>query len=440
MSLNGKTVEKFSKSFNGDEKNLLALNAVTKSGIAAVALKRNRVNEINHVFSNVIPSPTATNQKQTGRCWMFAGLNTLRLETCKKLDIDQFEFSQCYTMFWDKLEKGNYFLESIIETVKEPLDGRLVRWLLENISPDAGQWDMFVNLIKKYGAVPKTVMPETESSSSSQRMNSMLIGKMREAAKTIRDKAHKGANKEQLRRLKEEALMDYYRILAIHLGEPPKKFTFSWRDRKNVFHREEFTPRSFFEKYCSFNFDDMVCLINAPTQDKPYNKTYTVKFLGNVVSGQPVLYFNVLAEVMRDAAVEMVKDGQGVWFGADTGKYGDREMGVWDTELFDYELVYGTGMKLDKAGRLDYCHSKMGHAMVFTGVDLEEGVPKKWRVENSYGTEVGDKGYYVVNQEWFNEYVFEIMISKKYLSKQLLKSLEEKPIELPPWDPMGALA
>jgi bleomycin hydrolase len=441
MSLEIKDTEKLSKKFNANPKNLLAMNAVTKSGLSAVSMKRQRVNEINHVFSNLILSPSATNQKSTGRCWMFAGLNTLRLEACKKLGVDQFEFSQAYTMFWDKLEKGNFFLEAIIETRKEPVDSRLVMWQLQNIVPDAGQWDMFVNLIKKYGAVPKAVMPETESSSNSQRMNSSLIGKLREAAKDIRDAAEKGVSIAELRKIKSKSLEEFYNILAIHLGEPPKKFLYQWRDKKGDFHREEFTPLSFYEKYCGFDVDDLVCLINAPTKDKPYNKMFTVKYLGNVVGGEVVRYLNVPITIMRDAAVSMIKEGKGVWFGADTGKYSDRDMGVFDTELFDYELVYGTWLKMDKAARLDYCQSRMGHAMVFTGVDLnEKGIPKKWRVENSYGIEIGDKGYYVMNQDWFNEYVFEVMISKKYLSKELLKVLEEKPIELPPWDPMGALA
>jgi bleomycin hydrolase len=218
-------------------------------------------------------------------------------------------------------------------------------------------------------------------------------------------------------------------------------FTYAWKDKECKFHREIFTPLSFYKKYCDFDLDDMICLINAPTKDKPFEKIYSVEYLGNVVGGQIIKYLNVPSEVIRDAAVAMVKAGRGVWFGADVGKYGDRELGVWDTELFDYELVYGTDINLDKAGRLDYCHSKMGHAMVFTGVDLDEsGTPLKWRVENSYGTEVGDKGYHVMNQKWMDEYIFEVMVSKKYLSKALLKVLEEKPVELPPWDPMGALA
>jgi bleomycin hydrolase len=439
MSLNLKDLKKFSREFNEDPKNLLALNAVGKNGLPKVALRRNRLNEINHVFSNVISSPTATNQKETGRCWMFAGLNTLRLEACKKLNVDQFEFSQCYLMFYDKLEKANYFLEAIIDTRKLPLNDRLVRWLLENIVPDAGQWDMFVNMIKKYGAVPKSAMVETESSSNSMRMNQMLIGKLREGAKVIRDALD--ASVPELRKIKARYIADFYTILAIHLGEPPMNFTYAWKDKEGKFHREVFTPLSFYEKYCSFDLDDMICLINAPTKGKPFEKMYTVKYLGNIAGGQIIKYLNVPSEVMRDAAVAMVKSGRGVWFGADVSKYDDRELGIWDTELFDYELVYGTNVKLDKAGRLDYCHSKMNHAMVFTGVDLDEsGTPIKWRVENSYGTEVGDKGYYVMNQKWMDEYIFEVLVSKKYLSKALLKVLEEKPMELQPWDPMGALA
>lgn len=310
MSLNLKDIKKISKDFNEEPKNLLALNAVGKNGLSNVALRRDRLNEINHVFSNVIPSPTATNQKETGRCWMFAGLNTLRLESCKKLNVDQFEFSQCYLMFYDKLEKANYFLESIIETRKLPLDNRLVQWLLKNIVPDAGQWDMFVNLIKKYGAVPKSAMVETESSSNSMRMNQMLVGKLREGAKVIRDASD--VSVPELRKIKARYIAEFYRILAIHLGEPPMNFIYAWKDKECKFHREVFTPLSFYKKYCDFELDDLICLINAPTKDKPFEKMYTVKYLGNVVGGQIIKYLNVPSEVMRDAAVAMVKAGRGV--------------------------------------------------------------------------------------------------------------------------------
>ena len=440
--LSKEDVERFSSAFDVDPRNLLALNAVTNNDINTTALNWEAVKSIDHTYSHLIKTASATSQGATGRCWIFAGLNTLRIEAMKKLNLKEFELSQSYLMFWDKLEKANYFLENIIETRNEPLDGRLVMWLLANIIPDAGQWDMFVNLVKKYGVVPKTVMPETKSSSASRGMNSRLISKLREYAKMLRDMNERGASLEEIREAKSEALEEFYRMLCIHMGKPPKSFYWEWRNKDNVFHRHGWiTPQEFFKEYVGFDLDAMVCLINAPTKDKPFNKMYTVQYLGNVVGGQIVRYLNVDIEAVKKAAVEMVKDSQAVWFGADAGKRSHRDLGVFDPNIYNYGTVYGTEFKLDKAARLDYGHSRMTHAMVFTGVDIdEEDEPMKWRVENSWGPQVGDKGFYTMTTRWFEEYVYEVMIHKKYLSKELLEVLDTEPIVLKPWDPMGALA
>jgi len=440
--LNDKDVERFSASFEKDPKNILAMNAVTQSDIRETALNREVVNRIDHTYSHLIKTGKATAQGQTGRCWMFAGLNILRIEAMKKLNLKEFELSQPYLMFWDKLEKANYFLENIIETRGEPLDGRLVMWLLAHIIPDAGQWDMFVNLVKKYGVVPKPVMPETKSSGASRFMNTCLTTKLREYARDLRAMHEGGASLEEMRKAKGCLLEEYYRMLRIHLGTPPSSFYWEWRDKDDVFHRHgEITPQEFFEEYIGFDLDSMACLINAPTKDKPYKRMYTVQYLNNVVGGQEVRYLNIDIETMKKAAGEMVKDGHAVWFGADAGKMSHRDMGVFDPNIYDYERVYGIEFKLDKAARLDYGHSRMTHAMVFTGVDIDEdGKPRKWRVENSWGDRVGDKGFYTMSDRWFEEYTYEVMIQKKYLSEELLKVLVTEPIVLKPWDPMGALA
>jgi bleomycin hydrolase len=360
----------------------------------------------------------------------------------EKLKIKEFELSQSYMMFWDKLEKANFFLENIIETRDEPLGGRLVMHLLANIIPDAGQWDMLVNLIKKYGVVPKNVMPETKSSMGSRSMNRRLIEKLREGAKTLREIYDSSGSIQEMRRAKEGVLRDFYGMLCIHLGEAPRRFYWEWRDKDGEFHRDGWiTPQKFYDKYIDFDLDSMVCLINAPTKDKPYNKMYTVEYLGNVVGGHPVRYLNVDIEVMKKTAAEMVKEGKPVWFGCDAGKRSNRKLGVFDVDIYDYETTYGTEFKLDKAERLDYGQSRMTHAMVFVGVDIDEvGNSRKWRVENSWGPEAGDKGFYMMTDKWFNEYMYEVMVDKKYLPDSLLKVLETEPIKLKPWDPMGALA
>jgi bleomycin hydrolase len=435
-------IERFTTAFDAEPKNLLALNAVAKNGIGAVALSRAVVNQTDHTYSHLIETPEATSQEKTGRCWLFAGLNTLRLAAMKKMNLESFELSQAHLMFWDKLEKANFFLENIIETVDEPLDGRLVMWLLANSLPDGGQWDMFVNLVEKYGVVPKSVMPETNSSSDSRPMNLLLIAKLREYAQVLREMHERSASIKEMRQAKGEMMEEFYRMVSIHLGQPPSKFLWEWRDKDKEFHRHgEITPTEFFEQYVGFDLNDTVCLINAPTKDKPYRKLYTVQYLGNVVGGHAVRYLNADIETLKKAAAGMIVDGQAVWFGCDVGKMLEREMGILDLKVYDYELVYGTRFKLDKAGRLDYGHSRMTHAMVLTGVDLDDsGEPIKWRVENSWGTKIGDKGYMVMADTWFDEFLYEVLVSKKYLSPKLLEVLDTEPVVLPPWDPMGALA
>jgi bleomycin hydrolase len=442
QSVTNEDIKRFLASFDRNPKNLLALNAVTQNGIAAVALSRKEVDRINYTFSNLIESPEATNQEQSGRCWLFSGLSLLCLEAMKKLNLQTFELSEVYQMFWDKLEKANYFLENIIETRDETLDSRMIMALLSDPLPDGGQWDMFVNLVDKYGVVPKSFMPETNSSSDSDSMNTLLVSKLREYAKLLRDMHAHGSSEEKLRKSKHEFLEEFYRMLAIHLGKPPSKFYWEWRDKDKIFHRHgSMTPGEFYKKYVNIDLDDLVCLINAPTKDKPYNKLYTVQYLGNVIDGRPVRYLNVDIDTLKKAAVDMIKDNHAVWFGCDVGQMLETDMGAMDLNVYDYDLVYGTDFKLDKAGRLEYRNSEITHAMVLTGVDLDEkGKPKKWRVENSWGATIGDRGYMYMMDEWFDQYLFEITVRKKYLSPELLRVLRTEPLVLPPWDPMGMLA
>ncbi len=444
-ALSKDVLQEFNNSFESVPRYRLAMNAVSRSGIAAVALNRQKLPLLNHSFSHIIKTPKITDQKRSGRCWLFAGLNTLRLEAAKRMDtadFDDFELSQSYLMFWDKLEKANFFLENIMQTVEEPVESRLMMWLLADPLPDGGQWDMFVNLVEKYGVVPKTVMPETYSSSFSGPMNAILVAKLRESAKVLRAIHKKGARVEEMYQAKQAVLQEIYRILAIHLGLPPKRFVWQWRDTKGEFHRRvDITPLDFYREFVDFDLDQMVCLINAPTKDKPFGKMYTVQFLGNVVDAREVRYLNVDINTLKDAALMAVTGGEAVWFGSDVSHMMDRELGVFDVDIYDYKLVYDTGFRLDKAERLRYGHSKMNHAMVFTGVDVDdEGRPVKWRVENSWGDKYGDKGYFVMGDGWFDEYVYEVTVNKKYLPKGLLPVLETEPVVLPPWDPMGALA
>ena len=435
-------LRRFSLAFNHDAKNILAMNAVTESGIAAVALSRKEVDRKNPVFSNIIESAEATNQEKSGRCWLFSGLSKLSLEAMKKLNLKTFELSEVYQTFWDKLEKANYFLENIIETTDEPLNGRLVSALLSDPVSDGGQWNMFVNLIKKYGVVPKTFMPETANSNNSDPMNALLVTKLREYAKVFRDMDEQGASTSELRVKKGELMEEFYRMLCINLGVPTKEFYWEWRDKDGVFHsRGNITPVEFYDEYIGLELDDFVSLINAPTKGKPLNKLYTVQYLGNVVGGQDTRYLNVDLKTLKKATIDMIKGNHAVWFGCDVGKMLQTKMGAMDLQIYDHELVYGTKFKLDKAARLDYGDSEMTHAMVITGVDLDEqGNPRKWRVENSWGAGIGDKGFMYMMDEWFDQYLYEVVVRKEYLAPELLKILDTEPIVLSFWDPMGSLA
>ena len=441
-SLDFDLIADFEKDFGRDPKNALAMNAVTENGIGPGALDRRDVDRINFTFSDQIESPEATNQERSGRCWLFSGLSFIALESMKKLNLKTFELSEIYQMFWDKLEKANFFLESVIETRKEPLDSRRMMFLLADPLSDGGQWDMFVSLVEKYGVVPKAAMPETKSSNNSEAMNTLLETKLREYAKQIRDMHAGGSGLDDLRETKRQMLGEFYRMLAICLGKPPREFSWEWRDKDGVFHRHgTIGPKEFSALYAGIDLDDFACLINAPTKDKPFGRTYTVNNLGNVVGGRPVRYLNVDIKTLKRAAIDAILDNHAVWFGCDVGQMLATQLGAMDLNIYDYDLVFGTRFHLEKASRLDYGCSKMTHAMLLTGVDLaEDGRPMKWRVENSWGATIGDKGYMYMMDEWFEQYLYEITVSKKYLAPDLLKALQGRSKELEPWDPMGSLA
>ncbi|HSV73607.1 MAG TPA: C1 family peptidase [Chthonomonadales bacterium] len=435
-------IDRWRAAFDADPRHRAAMNGVTKTTVRSVAMSRRAVVRHNHTFSHVVKAGASTSQNGSGRCWMFAGLNTFRIAAAEGMNLEDFELSQNHPMFWDKLEKANYFLESTFRTLDEPTDGRLIAWLMQSPVEDGGQWDMFVNLVRRYGVVPKEAMPETESSSSTGMLNDRLTVRLRENAARLRDAYRAGEAVDKLRARKDAMLEEVHRILTIHLGEPPREFLWQWRDKDKEFHRDGvLTPIEFLQKRVPVDLDSLVCLIHCPQSSKRYNALYTVDFLGNVVGGQVVRYLNVEMPVLKAAAKERIVDGKPVWFGCDVGKSFDRDLGLLDMELYDYEGVYGTRFGMDKAERLDYGDSLMTHAMVLTGVDLDDdGAPRKWRVENSWGDKGGDKGFMAMTDAWFDEYVYEVVVEKARLAPELRAVLETDPIPLPPWDPMGALA
>ena len=432
-------LERLRKDFSANPAYRLAQNAVTRVTIDDVAINREIVSSIDHSASTTLDDWKVTNQERSGRCWLFAGLNLLRVGVMRECGLKEFEFSQNYVMFWDKLERANYFLEAIIETADRDLDDRTVAYLLESAASDGGQWNMFAALVDKHGLVPKGYMPETQSSSDTARMNSILRYQLRRGARTVRAAMAEGL--EAARAAKAEIMQVVYRILCIHLGTPPERFDWQWTDKDKKFCRDGvLTPQEFADRYVDLPIDDYVCLVHDPRSSSPAGRTFTVQYLGNVLGAPPVTYLNVDMALIKDIAAQALQRGEPVWFGCDVGKMMSNEYGVWDANLYDLPSVYDTAFTFDKADRLVYHETQMTHAMLFTGVDVLDGVTRRWRVENSWGPDKGKDGFYTMNDSWFDEYVFEIAARRDVLPEALRQALDTEPIVLPAWDPMGALA
>jgi len=438
-ALSSEDIERGRKRAWADPAFRLAQNAVPKVGVDEVALRRELVSDLDHTVSHHLDDWKVTSQGRSGRCWLFAGLNLLRAGIMRELKIANFELSQSYLMFFDKLERANYFLTAMATLADRPLDDRTVAFLLDNVMGDGGQWNMFVALVEKYGVVPKAFMPETQSSGDSGRMNAVLRRVLRRATPPLR--AAVTGHSDEAGAIVADTLDLVQRILITHLGTPPEDFVWQWRDTDKVFHRDgRLTPQQFRERYVSLPLSQYVCLVNDPRPTSPRGATFTVEWLGNVVGAPEVRYLNVETSVMKRLAAEAIRDGEPVWFGCDVGKMMSNELGFWDANLYDYEGVYGAPLELSKADRLLLHDSAMTHAMLFTGVDLLDDVPRRWRVENSWGADRGRDGYFTMNDSWFDEYVFEIAAPVSRLEPALRDALGREPIVLPAWDPMGALA
>ena len=434
-------LEVLRKDFAASPAYRLAQNAVTRVTVDDVAISREIINGTGHSWSVLLDDWKVTNQERSGRCWLFAGLNLLRVGAMHKMGLKEFEFSQNYAMFWDKIERANYFLEAVIETAGRELGDRTIAFLLQSAAEDGGQWNMFAALVGKHGLVPKSVMPETQSSSNTGRMNGILRSQLRQGARAVRA-AYAAGGAEAARAEKAGILRIIYRVLCIHLGTPPERFDWQWTDKDREFHRDGLlTPQEFAARYVELPVADYVCLVHDPRATSPQGRTFTVEYLGNVIGAPPVTYLNVDVPLLKRLAAASLSAGEPVWFGCDVGKMMSNDYGIWDAALYDLPSVYDTPFDLDKAARLEYGESQMTHAMLFTGVDLgEDGAARRWRVENSWGSDTGRDGFYTMNDSWFDEYVFEIAARRSALPPELQAALDTEPIVLPAWDPMGALA
>ena len=441
-SLEQNFTDKLYAAYEANPKFAAMENAISHNGLLTSLEKRSTAVENTPVFSLDLTKDKVSDQKASGRCWMFAALNTFRHKMIAGFQLEDFELSQAHTFFWDKYEKSNWFLEQVIATADQELTSRKVKFLLDTPQQDGGQWDMVVSLFEKYGVVPKSVYPESISSSNSRELNQILNKLLRQDAQILRELVAEGANSAELQAKKEELLQEVFNFLAMNLGLPPRQFDFSYRDKDNHFHSESgLTPLTFYQKYVDLKLDDYVSIINAPTADKPYGRSYTVEMLGNVVGSKPVRYLNVEMDRLKELAIVQMQAGETVWFGSDVGQSSNRKAGVMAEGMHDFTASMDIRLTQDKAGRLDYSESLMTHAMVLTGVDLDEnGKAKKWKVENSWGEKVGNKGYFVASDAWMDEYTYQIVVRKEFLTAAELAAYEAEPTVLSPWDPMGALA
>ena len=434
-----KQVAELRKGFDAESSNKVAQNAVTNVQLPDLTLNRDLVQDIDDSFSTKLDDWKVTAQMRSGRCWLFATLNLLRVGAMKKMNLKNFEFSQAHIHFWDKFERANHLLEAVIETSDRPVDDRTIHFLLSDPIGDGGQWNMAMNLIRKHGLVPKSAYPESNSSSATRWMNAELKNILRSSACEIRAIVDGGGSIDEARAHKEKRIADIWNMLCIHLGTPPKTFNWQWRDKDNEFHRNgRMTPQQFAAEFVDIDWEDYVCIVNDPRNE--YYQTYTVDFLQNVAGGPPVVYLNVPSKEMKGVTQKLLEDGMPVWMGCDVGKGMDRKRGLWDAELFDVGGLYGVEYGMDKADRLRHNQTMMTHAMLFTGVDVVNGRPRRWRVENSWGQDTGQKGYYTMNDSWYDQYMFEIAAPTSYLNEKMQAGLETEPVVLPAWDPMGSLA
>ena len=421
----------------------IAANASVRKGFLEAAASYRALQKLPFSFSIDLKQGSVTDQKHSGRCWLFAALNTFRYEVIRNMNLEDFELSQNYLFFYDKLERANYYLENMIRIAGEPADGRLFSFLNRAPLEDGGQWDMMANLVRKYGVVPKSAYPDGANSVQSRDFDQYLGSLLREYGVQLREMCRCGASEDDLRLRREEMMKTVYRCLVIALGEPPRTFDLTLRD-KNGKVTQEFgiDGRTFFEKYVRLDLDGYVSVINAPTADKPFGKMYTVSYLGNVSEGRPVSYLNLPIEDLKAAVIAQLRDGHPVWFGSDCMKFSLRSDAVFDRAACDVETLCGIAFNFTKADRLVYGDSAMDHAMVLLGVNLNgEGRSDRWHIENSWGKESGPNGgHYTASDSWFDEFVYQAAVHRRYLPAETAALLGQEPAVLQPWDPMGTLA
>ncbi|MBO4582183.1 MAG: C1 family peptidase [Bacteroidales bacterium] len=413
--------------------------AISGNDINKLAANHNNPNTHDVYFSNRVNSKGITDQKSSGRCWLFTGLNVLRSKVIAKYNLSEFTFSQNYCFFYDQLEKSNLFLQAIIDTKDKDMTDKIVEWLFKNPLSDGGQFTGVVNIITKYGVVPSEAMPETNSSNNTSRMSNLISLKLREYGLQLRDMAAQGAKNKELTDKKKEMLNTIYRMLALNLGTPPSSFTYTLKDATGKpVKTQTYTPLSFYQEFVGVDMSNYVMIMNDPT--RPYYKVYEIEYDRHMYDGENWKYLNVPMDQIKQIAIASIKDSTMMYFSCDVGKFLNSSTGLLDINNYDYASLMGTTFNMDKKQRIATFASGSSHAMTLCAVDLDEnGNSKKWMVENSWGSASGYKGHLIMTDEWFDEYMFRLVADKKYIPKDIQALLTQKPVILPPWDPMFAM-
>jgi bleomycin hydrolase len=429
--ISAQMLKEISAAYEGNATDKALRNALNSTPINTLAVSAENLAMIDTHFSNVVVTKGRTDQKSSGRCWLFTGLNVLRSRMIQKHDLGAFTFSQNYLFFYDQLEKANLFLQGIIDTKDLPLEDRKVDWLLSNPLSDGGQFTGVSNLVMKYGVVPSDAMPETLSANSTSQMSTQLKTKLREDALALR-----AAKPKEMQTLKVQMLGEVYRMLALCLGVPPTEFTWARYNSKGEFVSEKsYTPKAFYNEFVGEDLENnYIMVMNNPAVE--YGKVYEIEYDRHVYDGQNWVYLNLPIEKIKEMAIASIKDNTALYFSCDVGKFLDRSRGIADLKNFDYESLMGVTFGMDKKQRIQTHASGSTHAMTLIAVDLKDEKPVKWMVENSWGAASGYNGNIIMTDEWFNEYMFRLVVEKKYVPADVMALLNQKPILLPAWDPM----
>lgn len=427
------------QSYQGTPSDKALRNAIGNNDIRKLALNQENQTGMDTHFSVKVNSKGITDQKSSGRCWLFTGLNVMRAKAIAKYGLGSFEFSEAYPFFYDQLEKANLFLQGVIDTREKPMDDKLVEWLFRNPLSDGGTFTGVADIVGKYGLVPKDVMPETNSSENTARMANLISLKLREYGLQLREQAAKGTKPAALEKSKTDMLGTIYRMLVLNLGVPPTEFSWTRYDAKgNPVETEQHTPMSFLKKYGDENLiSNYVMLMNDPSRE--YYKCYEIDFDRHRYDGKNWTYVNLPADDIKSMAIASLKDSTMMYFSCDVGKFLNSERGLLDVNNYDYESLMGTTFGMDKKQRIQTFSSGSSHAMTLMAVDIDQnGKPVKWMVENSWGPASGYQGHLIMTDEWFNEYMFRLVVETKYVTPEVKQMMKQKPVRLPAWDPMFA--